>query len=178
LGEVLLLDELDPPYLGYVTCRQFHRGEDAASAVAGLGAFGSMFGASRLVVSWEYRDLAVALEQPDAHAAPSGVVVLDATRAGHTVRWHPMRMHAGPVISGLPTVRAEWAETRQHERGTLPEPVEALLGFWRSPKTWTGGDIVESYETLVSGGYSMHWTERDPGTPQPEWMRLLHSKRR
>ncbi|WP_433559222.1 hypothetical protein ACQPWY_13705 [Pseudonocardia xinjiangensis] len=120
----------------------------------------------------------IVLYSADAESAPSGVVVLDATRTGHSVRWHPMRMHPGPVISGLQTVQAEWGETRQHDRGALPEPVDALLGFWRSPKTWADGDIVESYETLVSGGYSMHWVDRDPATPQPKWMRLLRSKRR
>lgn len=30
----LLVDGLDPPYLGYVTCRPFYRGNDAARAIA------------------------------------------------------------------------------------------------------------------------------------------------
>jgi len=169
----LLLDELAPPYLGYVTCRQFHRGEDAARAVAGLGLFGSMFGASRVVATWEYCDLAVALEKPDAHAAPLGVVVLDATRSGHTVRWHPMRLHAGPVVGGVPTGIPEWGEPRRHERGDLPGPVEALLNVWRMPNPMSDQEIAEACKAMEEGGYKVRFPAREPETPRPGWMRLL-----
>lgn len=173
----LLLDEVDPPYLGYVRSREFHRGEDAARAVTGLGLFGSLFGVSRMVVSWEYCDLAVALEEPDADAAPMGIVVLDATPIGHTVRWHPMRLHAGPVVEGVQTVRPEWGEVRRYENGDLPRPVESMLRVWRTPNTMSDLEISATCAEMEAGGYSVRWVERDPLSPQPGWMRLMRQLR-
>jgi hypothetical protein len=82
----VLLEGLDPPYVGYLTCRRFLRGRDAHGAVGVMGLLGSMLGASRLVVTYEHADLATALEDPRADQATTGVVVVDAGRDGHTLR--------------------------------------------------------------------------------------------
>jgi hypothetical protein len=96
----LLIDSLNPPYLGFLTCREFYRGRDAAAAIAAMGLMGSMLSASRLVVTWENADLCTALQLPGEDGFPAGIVVVDADRRGHVVRWHPMRMHIGPVPPG------------------------------------------------------------------------------
>ncbi len=62
----LLAEHDDEPYLGYVTCRPFYRGNDVIKAMALIGVAGSLTGASRLLVVWEHQDLCTALELPGA----------------------------------------------------------------------------------------------------------------
>jgi len=104
----VLVEGLDPPYVGKLACRQFYRGRDAHAAVAVMGLFGSMLGASRLVLTYEHADMARAWEAPGAEDAPAGVVVVDAAwdlREGHTIRWHPARLTGGADIeAGGPVV--------------------------------------------------------------------------
>jgi hypothetical protein len=105
----MLVDGACPPYLGYLTCRPLRPGGDAAAAVASLGVLPSALGASRLVIAWEHADLCVALKTPGADSVEPGVVVVDADRFGHVLRWHPMRMRAGGISElGSPTVLPEW----------------------------------------------------------------------
>lgn len=93
----ILAESSSPPYLGYLTCRPFVRGDDAASAVAALGVLPSALAASRLVITWEHAHLCTALETPGADSASTGVVVVDADWFGHVLRWHPMRVRAGGI---------------------------------------------------------------------------------
>ncbi len=58
----ILAEDLEQPYVGYLTCRPFSRGADAAAAIAELGELPSVLAATRLVVTWEAQDLNVALE--------------------------------------------------------------------------------------------------------------------
>lgn len=81
----ILAADLEPPYVGCLTCRPFYRGEDAWAAVAALGVLPSALGASRLVLTWEHADLCTALELPGVEGFPAGVVVVDAGRQGHTL---------------------------------------------------------------------------------------------
>src|SRR3954471_10617006 len=121
----LLAEHVAEPYLGYVSCRPFYRGNDVVRAMAMMGVAGSLTGASRLLVVGEHQDLCLALEQAGAESAPNGQVVVDAQRGGrHVLRWHPFRLHmdaAGPM--GLPTAAAEWGEPALHPDAQPPKPV-------------------------------------------------------
>ncbi len=171
----VLLEGLDPPYVGYLTCRRFLRGRDAHGAVGVMGLLGSMLGASRLVVTYEHADLATALEDPRADQATTGVVVVDAGRDGHTLRWHPVLMTEGPAAhGGASTVRTEWGPAARYADAVLPDPVGELLAVWRAPRSWPETEFLKVYTSWELGGYSMRWVQRPVGERnQPTWMRLL-----
>ncbi|MDT7708087.1 MAG: hypothetical protein QOG20_3694 [Pseudonocardiales bacterium] len=116
-------------YLGCVSIRPFYRGTDAAAAVTTLGLLPSVATATHLVVVWEYAALNVAL-QSAGDPFPSGLVVLDASLDGHTVRWNPFLMHVGPGRGdGLTTVLPEWGTPVHYPDGWLPDP---RRGRWPS----------------------------------------------
>jgi len=171
----LLFDGLDPPYLGFLTCREFYRGRDTAAAVAVMGLMGSMLSASRLVVTWENADLCTALELPGDDGFPAGIVIVDADRRGHVLRWHPMRMHIGPERpDGPPAVLAEWGPVSRQRAAELPGPVADLLAIWREPREWSGSELVGMFARMEVGGYTMRWVQRPPDERnQPPWMQLL-----
>lgn len=171
----VLLEGLDPAYVGYLTCRPFLRGRDAHRAVGVMGLLGSTLGASRLVVTYEHADLAAALEDLRADQAPAGVVVLDASRDGHAVRWHPVLMTEGPAApGGASPVRVEWGPAARYADAVLPDPVTELLAVWREPRSWPETEFLKVYTGWELGGYSMRWVQRPVGERnQPTWMRLL-----
>lgn len=169
----LLAEGLDPPYVGYLTCRPFYRGQDAATAVTALGLLPAALGCSRLVVTWENDDLHIALDLPSRPVSPA-VMVVDAHRHGHTLRRHPLRIHLNPPgRAGLPSVTPQWGPTQQDRDATLPGPVAELLDVWRSPRPWTDLELVELYARLETAGYQMRWIRREPNNRQPSWVRLL-----
>lgn len=171
----LLIEGLDPSYLGFLTCREFYRGRDAAAAVAAMGLMGSMLGATHLVVTWENADLCTALELPGDDGFPSGIVVVDADQRGHALRWHPMRMHVEPARSDQPpSVVAEWGPVSCQQAAELPGPVADLLAIWREPREWSSTELVRMYTRMEVGGYTMRWVQRPPDERQrPTWMHLL-----
>lgn len=167
-----LIDGLNPPYLGYVTCRPFYRGDDAGRAIAGMGLLGSMLAATRLVVSFENADLMTALDLSDAERAPTALVVVEADRHRHTVRWHPVALRAGSA--GSTSVTTQWGPTSIHADLPLPMPVEELLALWRARRGWSDVDVLRVYARMEAGGYAVRWTRRPAGEcGQPSWMRLL-----
>lgn len=157
----VLIDGLDPAYVGYMTCRPFYRGRDAHAAVAAMGLLGSQLGATRLVVTYERADMAIAWEDPDADHAPTGIVVLDASHGEHAVRWHPVLMTEGKRGSG-PAVQAEWGAPQRYPSAALPGAIEDLLAVWREPRDWTESEFLEIYARWEVGGYSMRWVQRPP----------------
>ncbi|MGQ0480974.1 MAG: hypothetical protein ACT4O0_08105 [Pseudonocardia sp.] len=170
----LLSAELDPPYVGYLTCRPFYRGTDAATAIARLGVLPSALGASRLVLTWENADLCTALELPGADGFPPGVVVVDAGRDGHVVRWHPMRLHVGrPGPDRFAPVSPEWGRVQRLPEAALPEPIAELLAVWRTAREWPDVEIVHVCASLEGAGYQMRWITRQPAAAAPTWARLL-----
>lgn len=173
-----LLDGLDLPYVGYLTCRPMYRGQDALQAVRVMGLLGSMLLATRLVVTFENADLCTALQLPGADDVATGVAVVDADRAGsHVLRWHPatFRDDGPPDVRGAPGHRAVWGRTRVYGGDVqLPVAVAELLGGWRHPRTYTPDDLVESLAAMETSGYVMRWVARPEGErDQPAWMRLL-----
>ena len=139
----LLVDRVDLPYLGYLSCRPFYRGGDVVDAMALMCVAGSLEGASRLLVVWEHQDLCVALERSGAEAEPNGQVVVEAVLdRGHSLWWHPFRMHLG---------------------AELPTPVAALLALWREPRAWTPAARADAWSHLEERGYRMRWVSRPDG---------------
>lgn len=151
-----LAEDLQQPYIGSVTCRRFYRGADAASAVADLGLFPSVIGATRLLVVWEDRDLRTALELPDAPSA-NGVVILDAGIDRHTLNWHPFEAEAGDIGPlGIPTVIPHWGTTARYEDAPVLAPITDLLRIWRE---FRRDDIRETGHRLEEAGYEFQLIE-------------------
>ena len=161
----LLAEDQQPPYLGYLSCRPFYRGNDVVEAMATMGIAASLADASRLVAVWEHQDLCVALQRRGAEEEPNGLVALDANRdGGHVLRWRPLRMHLGPTTSvGLPTVVPEWGQEVRHPDVQLPNPVAALLAVWREPRAWTGSERDDALAYLEGSGYQVRWMGRSGG---------------
>jgi hypothetical protein len=121
----LLAEHADQPYLGYLSCRPFYRGNDVVNAMGMMGVAGSLTGASRLLVVWVHQDLCVALELSGAQSAPNGQVVVDAHRGGgHVLRWHPFRLHVGPD----PPARTADGRCRVGRAGPAPRGAAAESG--------------------------------------------------
>lgn len=171
----VLVDGLDPAYVGKLGCRPMLRGRDAHAAVAVMGLFGSMLTASRLVLTYEHADMAHAWEDPGADTAPTGVVVLDAGPEEHTVRWHPALFTEGPDAGrGAPAVVARWGPPARYRDGRLPTAVAQLLSIWRAPRSWDDREFLRVYAGWEQGGYALRMVQRPDGEQrQPEWMRLL-----
>lgn len=152
----LIREPPGPAYAGYVATRSFYRGEDAAAAVAALGHLPAAMGAARLVLSWEHNDLGTALELPDA--SEPAVVVVDADRDGHEVRWHPFDMGFGALSSsGVPTLVPHWQASWREPGGWLPAPVHELLDIWRAgPGPHPLAQIIPAME---QAGYVLRWTQ-------------------
>jgi hypothetical protein len=172
----ILVDDLDPPYVGKLTCRRFYRGDDARTAVAGLGVLPLMVNATRLIVTWEHEDLCMALKVPSAGGFDNAIVVLEADRSRHTLRWHPMTLDIGPpaAATGLPTVLPRWGRPVRYPGAPLPQPVEELLAHWRVPRRFPDWELIPTYSVMTAAGYEMRWIERDLTGRQPSWMRLLN----
>jgi hypothetical protein len=174
----VLVEGLDPAYVGKLACRQFYRGRDAHAAVAVMGLFGSMLTASRLVFTYEHADMARAWEAPAAEDAPAGVVVIDADRdprEGHTIGWHRARLTVGADIeAGGPVVVPTWGPPARHPDGRLPDAVAQLLTVWREPRTWGDREFLQVLAGWEQSGYVPRWIQRPDGErEQPGWMRLL-----
>jgi hypothetical protein len=158
----VLVEGACPPYLGYLTCRPFARGDDAAAAVTSLGVLPSVLGASRVLVTWEHADLCTALETPGADSVGPGVAVLDADLFGHVLRWHPLQARAGGIGAlSAPTLLAQWGEPRTFPDSPLPGPVEDLLAVWRMRGTWTDAEVERICDNLWAAGYEMRWLDID-----------------
>ena len=145
----MICADLDPPYVGYVACRSFEAGRDAATAVGLLGRLPSVVAATHLVVAWEYSALRAALE-PALGRGPTGLAVVEASFDEHLVRWFPFRRMARG--NGV-----EWGRSRVHPGGALPLPVEYLLSSWRSLIV---DDVAATVDMLERAAYRVRWTAR------------------
>ncbi|MCA1604042.1 MAG: hypothetical protein LC775_00820 [Acidobacteria bacterium] len=135
----ILMEDLDQPYVGYLTCRSFDRGADASRAIAELGELPSVLAATRLVVIYEAQDLMVALGGP-VDPDGSALVVLDATFEQHTIRWRPYRLRSGGWLRGG-GVAVEWGPVEVQRGLAVPFAIARLLMVWRELRL---GDLDES----------------------------------
>lgn len=101
---------------------------------AELGELASVLAATR-PVTWEAQDLTIALQAP-ADPDTLALVMLNARRTGHAIRWCPFRLHAGTGRYD-DVVVPDWVPPVQLRDPPLPGPVAALLEVWRQ---WRDGD--------------------------------------
>ncbi|MQA16133.1 MAG: hypothetical protein GEV09_18875 [Pseudonocardiaceae bacterium] len=149
----MLAEDRAPPHIGFVTCRPFYRGADAAAAIAELGVLPAALHATRLVVTWEAQDLNAALAAP-ADPDTTALAALDATPTGHAISWHPFRLHPG---RGREVLAPQWGRSVRLPQAPLPGPVEALLHEWRHGVRRDVTDIVRRLETA---GHQVRWVAR------------------
>lgn len=141
--------DLDPSYVGYVACRPFMAGLDAASAIGLLGRLPSVVAATQLVVVWEYSALRAVLE-PALGRGPTGLAVVEASFDDHLVRWFPFRRRTEGA-------GVQWGPASVHPDGALPAPVEYLLSSWRSLIV---DDVAATVEMLERAAYRVRWAAR------------------
>jgi hypothetical protein len=152
----ILAEDLDQPWVGYLTCRRFRQGGDAAAALGELGELPSVLMATRLVVTWEAQDLNVALGAP-MDPDDSALMVLDAVLGEVPVcRRYPFdarRPEQGPAAA----IVARWRRPAEIRDPGLPGPVRRLLAVWRQ---WREADLDETVARLEAAGHRMHWAAR------------------
>jgi len=153
----ILAEDIDQPYVGFVSCRPFYRGADAAAAITDLGLLPSVLAATRLVVTWEDCDLRTALQVP-GDTFPTAIVPLEADRTDHTLFWHPFDAQPGPRSEvGVPTLQPHWHQSVRYTNPQLLEPVAALLGLWRQVQR---DDVERTASDLQRAGYTIRWANR------------------
>ncbi|GAB1817654.1 hypothetical protein [Herbidospora sp. RD11066] len=150
----ILAEDMNAAYVGYVECRPFYRGADAASALANLGVLPSVFKATRLFVVWEDHDIRTALEIQGEHIN-QGIAILDARFNGHTLRWHPFSAVGRQVNGGREiSVDLTWGTPAHYENVRLLAPFEALLRVWRELRD---DDLERTAVLLQKAGYVLNW---------------------
>lgn len=141
----LFTDDPSPSYAGCVITRDFHRGEDAAWAIRGLGYPPSTLPASRVLIVWEHADLLISLNAPQS-VEQRALVFLDATIHDYSVTWYPFQASAGPDSPA----DVRWGEPRTARRPGLPEPIIEVLDIWRE---FLPEDFMATVSELEQGGY-------------------------
>jgi hypothetical protein len=151
----MAIDDWDPPYVGYVITRPYRQGSDAVDAILRLGAAPAAIVATRVFVVWEWSDLCASLDGPGDYL--NGLAILAATPGGHTLHWHPLTMHLGPIRqSGLPTVRADWGPPTRVTNAELPAVIRGVLDRWRS----LDGDPATVFADLAQAGFRVKILDR------------------
>jgi hypothetical protein len=154
----MVIDEWDPPYVGYVRTRPYHQGADAAAAIARLGDAPAAIRASQVVLVWEASDLQTSLLGPGDY--PTGLVVVEAKlRNRHVLRWHPFTMRIDEVRpSGLPTVTPIWGPASTVPDARLPPVMAGVLRTWRLQGC--EGNPSAVFADLVNDGFPVNLVER------------------
>lgn len=158
----MFAEDMANPYIGYIVCRPFYRGDDAVTAIANLGLLPSVMGVTRLLTLWEDRDLRTALEMPGSAEAATGISLLDAQPDGHTLHWHPFDAEPTGVAQHGPyqvqTINPRWRKPAQFKNVQLLRPISNLLGTWREPRQ---NDIQQTAVGLQDAGYELNWVTRN-----------------
>ncbi|WP_131735557.1 hypothetical protein [Actinomadura roseirufa] len=150
----MLAEDMEHSYVGFVICRMFYRGQDAATAIGNLGALPSVMKMTRLVILWENLDLLTALDQVTG-LAPRALMLLDAQFNRHTLYRHPFEaVPTGRVVNGVPTISLRWETSQRTHDGPLPEPITTLLRTWRELRE---DDMQETAIALQRSGYELNW---------------------
>ncbi len=150
----MFAEDLVPDYVGCVTCRRFHAGEDAYRAVGKLGHLPGTVEATRLLVTWEAQDLNVVLQLP-VDPDGSALVVLDAAMGGQVLRWYPL--YLSRARQGHPALIPGWGPVQTLTDPPLPQPIVRLLAVWRLAR---GGDGDAQARELEAEGYRISWYGR------------------
>lgn len=98
-----------------------------------MGVLPAALEADRIVVCWEHTYLSIALEVPGAHGLPPGLVMLDADRTDHEVRFPPFLLATAPDDDcASPVAVPEWGPVTRSVGSAPPEPVWRLLRIWQT----------------------------------------------
>lgn len=153
----LLAEDMDQPYVGYLTCRPFGRGPDAEAAISEMGALPAALAATRIVLTWEHADLRAAFGMSGAH--PNALVLVDADLTGeHDLWWHPFVLDVGPCAAAeRACALPEWGQPERRSDVRLPTPVARLLDVWRALRET---DLEETVGRLEAAGHRMRWAQR------------------
>lgn len=154
----MFMDDLDQPYVGYISTRPFYQGADAARAIARLGELPAAMYANRLLLVWENADLRTALRAVGEAFDPA-LVTVEATFTSHTLTWHPYTIKVGRKgIFGFATVKPTWGRPVTHQDCALPAPIRDVLTRWRA----LGGDEIETTITaLAKEGFNVRLVSRE-----------------
>lgn len=161
----ILDDAIEQPYVGYVMCRPYYRGQDAGTAISHLGRIAAAMCATHLVVAWEESDLRTSIfgGSPDEH--PNGLAVLDApfVPPSHTLLWSPFHYYSSdgtPPKRNSPTLRISWEQVVLTSGVPLPEPISSLLLGWRAPPLFGPESVERTLAEALEAGYEIHLTKR------------------
>jgi hypothetical protein len=150
----MFAEDMENPYIGFVTCRMFYRGHDAITAISNLGVLPSVMKMTRLMVLWENCDLATALDQEQG-PFPMGLMLVDAGFGQHTLHRHPFEpVPTGQVADGVPAITLKWEAPQRSEDAPLPDPITRLLRTWRELRE---DDMQKTAIALKRGGYEISW---------------------
>ena len=128
------LGELTKLFVGYVTCRPYRRGGDAAAAIAELGRVAAAISGTDLLVFWEEHDIRTSLYGPsDDH--PTGLVLLQVTWESHFLTWFPFDVELVRRLDTrlLPDLDIIQRPPSGPTEGTqLHQPIASLIQLWRT----------------------------------------------
>jgi hypothetical protein len=150
----MFAEDMENEYIGFVTCRMFYRGRDAATAITNLGVLPSVLKMTRLMILWENSDLSIALEQGQG-PFPMGLMLVDARFDQHTLHRHSFEaVPTGQVVDGVPTITLQWETPQRSENAPLPDPITRLLRTWRELRE---DDMQKTATALQRAGYKIDW---------------------
>lgn len=150
----MFAEDMQNPYIGFITCRRFYRGHDATVAIGDLGVLPSVMKMTRLMILWESSDLAIAMEQGPG-PFPMALMLVDASLRRHSLHRHPFEpVPTGRVANGVPTVRLQWERPQLSADTRLPDPITRLLQTWRELRD---DDMQETAIALERSGYELDW---------------------
>ncbi|TDB88012.1 hypothetical protein E1264_12890 [Actinomadura sp. KC216] len=150
----MLAEDMEHSYIGFVICRMFYRGQDAATAIGDLGILPSVMKMTRLMILWENLDLSTALDQVTG-PSPRALMLVDAQLSRHTLHKHLFDpVPTGQVVDGVATVSLRWETPQRSENAPLPDPITRLLRTWRELRE---DDIQQTAIALQRSGYELNW---------------------
>ena len=139
--QVHLFYEPEDEYVGYVSCREYYRGQDAVAAIGHLGVIAAAMCATRLLVVWEESDLRTSIYGPPPHSYPNGLAMLEVSLTEHQMTWYPFTstIDYRQLSNPTPAFDIHWARPSVQENVELLPGIRDLIGLWRT-------EMISSHE--------------------------------
>lgn len=166
--QVHLFFEPDDEYIGYVSCREYYRGQDAVAAIGHLGVIAAAMCATRLLVVWEESDLRTSIFGPSATVYANGLALLETSLTDHEITRHPFRYtngHAQPP-SLTAYLDIQWGQPSTQAKVDLLPGTRDLIDSWRAEMVSSHGPqwVQAITDDAVAAGYSIR-----PARSQLQW---------
>lgn len=160
--QVHLFYEPENEYVGYVSCREYYRGQDAVAAIGHMGVIAAAMCATRLLVVWEESDLRTSIYGPSANVYPNGLALLDISLTGHEISWYPFRYvnEHRQLPSLTANIDIEWGQPSRQPSVDLLPGIHDLIHSWRTEMmnphgpTW----VQTITDAAIAAGYSIRPT--------------------